>query len=62
MTKDTKKDSLEDAIKYFKQLSNEFSVDSRRSGDCKILAAKAEAYELAAFYLERNVEGGCDLG
>lgn len=53
--KDTKKETLEDAIKYFKQLSHEFSVDSRRAGDCQILAAKAESYELAAFHLERNV-------
>lgn len=52
---DTKKDSLKDAINYFKQLSHYFSVDSRRNGDCPIHAAKAEAYELAAFHLERNV-------
>ncbi|GEA09171.1 hypothetical protein KUL42_39320 [Alteromonas sp. KUL42] len=53
--KDTNKDTLEDAVKYFKQLSHGFVVDSRHSSDCPILAVKAEAYELAAFHLERNV-------
>lgn len=50
------KETKDEAVQYFKQLSHDFSVDSRRAGDCLILAAKAEAYELAAFHLEKNVE------
>ncbi len=52
---DKSKQTKEDAVQYFKELSHSYAVDSRRSGNCPVLAAKAEAYELAAFHLERNV-------
>lgn len=53
------KRTVEETIKYFEQLSYGFEVQAHRTED-KLkkagYAAKAEAYELAAFELERNME------
>lgn len=44
----------EETIKYFKQLAFEFEVKAHRENDL-IAKGMAEAYELAAFELERNM-------
>lgn len=49
----------EETIKYFKHLAFEFSKQSHRAEDQMekaMLKGKAEAYELAAFELEHNME------
>ena len=51
--------SKEELIKYFKQLSYQYGVSANRSKDLIIKAmeqGKAEAYELAAFEVERNLK------
>lgn len=59
LTRDMKtfkpKQSKEDTINYFKQLASEFEKDSKRYDDL-IARGKAEAYELAAFELQYNME------
>ena len=49
----------QETINYFKQLSYEFSKEAHREKDLTKkaeLEGKAEAYELAAFELEHNME------
>ena len=47
----------EEMIKYFKQLAFEYEVRAHREGaESDYLKGKAEAYELAAFELENNME------
>lgn len=44
-------------IEYFKHLSYQYEKDAHRGGaGSDYLQAKAEAYELAAFELEHNME------
>lgn len=45
----------EETIKYFKQLAFEFSKEAHRNND-SIAQGKSEAYEMAAFELEKNME------
>ncbi len=48
------KRTLEETIEYFKMLAHAFAVDAHRNNDLEA-KGKAEAYELAAFQLERNL-------
>lgn len=51
--------TIQETIDYFKLLSYEFAKESHREKDLmkKVkLEGKAEAYELAAFELEHNME------
>lgn len=50
-TKRTKQETIE----YFKQLAFEYEKDGVRNND-SVALAKSEAYELAAFELEKNME------
>lgn len=45
----------QETIAYFKNLSYEYAKDTHRNNDL-IARGKAEAYELAAFELEKNME------
>ena len=49
------KRTKQETIKYFKQLAHEFDVIAQRNNDL-IAKGKAEAYQLVAFELERNME------
>ena len=49
------KRTRQETIEYFRYLSYEFSVEAHRNND-KVAEGKAEAYVLAAFELERNME------
>lgn len=44
-------------IKYFKQLAYEYHIDAHRSTERNdYLLGKSDAYEMAAFELEHNME------
>lgn len=45
----------EETVAYFRQLSFEFAKEAHRSKDL-VAKGKAEAYELAAFEVERNMK------
>ena len=45
----------EETITYFKELAYHFRVEAHRNNDL-IAQGKAEAYELAAFELEKNMK------
>lgn len=47
----TKKETVE----YFKWLSRQLETEAHRDNDNPILHAKAEAYKLAAFEIEKNM-------
>lgn len=47
--------SKEEMIEYFRQLAFEFGKQAHKNNDL-IEQGKAEAYELAAFELERNMK------
>lgn len=49
------KRTKQETIEYFKYLAFEFEKQGYRNNDSSALA-KAEAYEIAAFELERNME------
>jgi len=49
------KRTIQETIEYFKILSYEFEVEAHQNND-PIARGKAEAYELAAFELERNMK------
>ena len=55
----------EETIKYFKSLAYEFAMQSRKTQEsteegseayANFLMGKAEAYEIAAFELEKNMQ------
>lgn len=51
------KRTIQETIEYFKHLSYEYELKAHRGGaGSEYLQAKAEAYELAAFELEHNLE------
>lgn len=53
------KRTVQETIKYFRHLSHLYEVDAHRSDDPITKAqakATAEAYELAAFEVERNMK------
>jgi len=45
----------EETIKYFKQLAWDFETEAHRNNDL-IAQGKAEAYKIAAFELEKNMQ------
>lgn len=51
------KRTIQETIKYFEYLSHRYAVEAHRNG-CEATKAKAEAYEIAAFELKNNMEGG----
>lgn len=48
------KRTIQETIDYFKYLSYEFAKDAHRNNNL-IAQGKAEAYELAAFEIEKNM-------
>lgn len=48
--------TIEETIAYFKQLSYDFEKEAHRHGEDKYLHGKSEAYRIAAFELEHNLE------
>ena len=48
------KRTKQETIEYFKWLASEFAKTAHRNND-PIAAAKSEAYELAAFEIEKNL-------
>lgn len=48
------KRTREEMIQYFKHLSFEYGIIAHRNND-EVAKGKAEAYELAAFELEHNM-------
>ena len=50
-TKRTKQETIE----YFKYLANDFGKEAHRNND-PVAKGKSEAYELASFEIERNME------
>jgi hypothetical protein len=49
------KRTKQETINYFKKLSYEFAKEAHRNNDL-IAQGKAEAYEIAAFEIERNMK------
>ncbi|HDK7195010.1 TPA: hypothetical protein PTV74_003317 [Clostridium botulinum] len=49
------KRTKQETINYFKNLAYEFAKEAHRNNDL-IAKGKSEAYEIAAFELERNME------
>ena len=47
--------TVEETINYFKWLSREFAAQAHREND-EVKRGKAEAYEMAAFELEHNLD------
>lgn len=52
---ESKKRTKQETINYFKNLAYEFAKEAHRNNDL-IAKGKSEAYEIAAFELERNME------
>jgi hypothetical protein len=48
--------TIEETIVYFKQLAYDFETESHRHGEDKYLKGKSEAYAIAAFELEKNLQ------
>jgi hypothetical protein len=49
----------QETIKYFRQVAFEYEKEAHRNGDKiakEVARGKAEAYELAAFHIEKNME------
>lgn len=45
-----------ETVEYFKYLARSFEIEAHRDNDNPVLYAKAEAYEIAAFEVERNMK------
>lgn len=55
------KRTKQEQIEYFQQLANEYETAAHREEDeatAAILASKADAYEIAAFEIDRNMDEG----